>query len=353
MVKLYFKMKNTKNNKYKINNTKKNKQKYKTNNTKKYKIKKSKTIKHNYYKIKKIIKGGSICNLLKFENNSIVGLKHISEKIKKELLETQKEVDKLNLKPNSKNINYDKNDDLSNLIKILITTNNFDIGTDNTTEGNTIDLYELNNKYGATQIETSGNSNDCLIHSILTCVSEDFRKLKQKIDKDTIASAFRREILPNINGMSEPNKQLLKSYSFLDDRIIESINAFYSIKIIAINENRNKDLDFINLYLVNKYSNDIFLIHNSNNIHFTAIKFKNSYNVSRDIFNYLQNKKNEILNNNKTIEVLNKEVLDGVLESLKFQKIDEHNYKNKYNITYTIEEAQNYILENGYSLNYP
>jgi len=366
MIKLYLKIKNTKNNKYKINNTKKNKQKYKTNNTKKYKIKKSKTIKHNYYKIKtkkinnynrkKIIKGGSICNLLKVENNSSVVLKTIPEKIKKELLETQKEVDKLNLKPNSKNIDYDKNNDLSNLIKILITTNNFEINSDDTVEpGINIDLYDLNNKCGATQIQTSGNLNDCLIHSILTCVSEDFRKLKQKIDKDTIASAFRRKILPYIDGMTELNKQLLQSLLFLDDRIIESINKFYSIRIIAINENYNTDLNFINLYLVYEYSNDIFLIHNSNNIHFTAIKFKNSYNVSDKIFNYLKIKQDEILNTNKniTINELNKKVLDEVLQSLGLTKVNDTKYKNKYNTEYTIEEAQQYLLENGYSLNYP
>lgn len=349
MVKLYFKMKNTKNNKYKINNTKKNKQKYKTNNTKKYKIKKSKTIKHNYYKIKKIIKGGSICNLLKFENNSIVGLKHISEKIKKELLETQKEVDKLNLKPNSKNINYDKNDDLSNLIKILITTNNFDIGTDNTTEGNTIDLYELNKKYGATQIETSGNSNDCLIHSILTCVSEDFRKLKQKIDKDTIASAFRREILPNINGMSEPNKQLLKSYSFLDDRIIESINAFYSIKIIAINNNTK----LISLYNVITYNSDIFFIHNSNNIHFTAIKFKDSYKVSEVIFNDLKleyDKKSDDDEKQRAILQAKDEVMTSLGATV--EPTNGKRYKLNNN-KYDVDEAETYILQNGYSLTYP
>lgn len=347
-------MKNTKNNKYKINNTKKNKQKYKTNNTKKYKIKKSKTIKHNYYKIKKIIKGGSICNLLKFENNSSVGLKNIPYNFQQNLLNTQKEVEKLKLKSKTNIINYTKNKNLPDLIKTLIDNISFKTNNVDTVElGNKIDLYDLNTKYGAIKIQTSGNLNDCLIHSILTCVSEDFRRLKDKIDKDTIASAFRREILPNINGMSESNKQLLKSSLFLDDRIIESINAFYTIKIIAINENRNKDLDFINLYFVDRNSNDIFLIHNSNNIHFTAIKFKDSYNVSQTLFDYLKNKETEILNNNKTIEVLNKEVLDGVLESLYFKKIDEYNYKNKYDIIYTIEEAQNYILEHGLDLNYP
>jgi hypothetical protein len=366
MVKLYLKMKNTKNNKYKINNTKKNKQKYKTNNTKKYKIKKSKTIKHNYYKIKtkkinnynrkKIIKGGSICNLLKVENNSIIGLTNIPDDVKQNLLETQKKVETLTLKSNSKTIDYDTNNNLSNLIQILITTNNFEINSDDTVEpGIKIDLYELNKKYGAIQIQTSGNLNDCLIHSILTCVSEDFRKLKHKIDKDIIASAFRRKILPYIDGMTELNKQLLQSSLFLDDRIIESINEFYSIQIIAINENYNTDLNFINLYLVDKYSNYIFLIHNSNNIHFTAIKFKNSYNVSMDIFNYLQNKKNEILNTNKniTINELNKKVLDEVLKSLGLTKVNDTKYTNKYNTEYTIEEAQQYLLENGYSLNYP
>ena len=348
MVKLYFKMKNTKNNKYKINNTKKNKQKYKTNNTKKYKIKKSKTIKHNYYKIKKIIKGGSICNLLKVENNSSVGLKKIPEKIKKELLETQKEVDKLNLKPNSKNIDYDKNNDLSNLIKILITTNNFDIGTDNTVESNKIDLYDLYEKYGAIQIQTSGNLNDCLIHSILTCVSEDFRKLKQKIDKDTIASAFRRKILPYIDGMTDPNKQLLKSSAFLDDRIIEKINTFYTIKIIAINNNTN----FISLYNVTTYSSDIFFIHNSNNIHFTAIKFKDSYKVSEDIFNYLKTEHDKKTNDDvkqraiihkkdnlmtKLGAIVNVELKDGKRYTLNF-------------IRYDVDEADLYILQNGFDL---
>lgn len=346
-------MKNTKNNKYKINNTKKNKQKYKTNNTKKYKIKKSKTIKHNYYKIKKIIKGGSICNLLKFENNSIVGLKHISEKIKKELLETQKEVEKLTYTVETSQINYDKNNDLSNLIKILITTNNFDIGTDNTVESNKIDLYDLNTKYGAIQIQTSGNLNDCLIHSILTCVSEDFRKLKKKIDKDTIASAFRRKILPNINGMSESNKQLLQSSLFLDDRIIESINAFYSIKIIAINNNTN----FISLYNVNTYSSDIFFIHNSNNIHFTAIKFTNtnSYKVSEDIFNYLKSEHDKKTDDNEKQHAI-KNAKDELMKSLGAVVDLDIKDTKRYTLNskrYDVDEADTYILQNGYSLTYP
>jgi len=350
MVKLYFKMKNTKNNKYKINNTKKNKQKYKTNNTKKYKIKKSKTIKHNYYKIKKIIKGGSICNLLKFENNSSVGLKHIPDKIKKELLETQKEVEKLTYTVETSQINYDKNNDLSNLINILITTNNFDIGTDNTVESNKIDLYDLYGKYGATQIATSGNLNDCLIHSILTCVSEDFRKLKNKIDKDTIASAFRREILPNINGMSESNKQLLKSSSFLDDRIIESINAFYSIQIIAINNNTN----FISLYNVTTYSSDIFFIHNSNNIHFTAIKFTNtnSYKVSEVIFNYLKTEHDKKTDDNEKQHAI-KNAKDNLMTKLGAIVNGDLNDGNRYTLNYkryNVEEADLYILQHGFDL---
>ena len=365
MVKLYLNKKNTKKNKKTKTKSKtksKTKLKTKTKTKKNNKIK-GKPIKHNHYTkktkkinnytIKKIIKGGSICNLLKVENNSSVGLKNISKDVLQNLLKIQTQVDKLTPILESNINDYNKNTDLANLIKILITTNNFETETNDTVvNGSSISLYNLNKQYGAIQIQTSGNLNDCLIHSILTCVSEDFRKLK-KNDKDIIASAFRRIILPSIDGMSEPNKHLLKSNNFLDDRIIESINAFYNIKIIAINENYNKDLNFINLYLVDTYIPTIFLIHNSNNIHFTAIKFKNDYNVTEEIFNYLNTKKDEVLNKNKTIKVLNKEVLDGVLNYLQFTKIDDYTYKNKDNKTYTIAEAEQYILEHGYDLNYP
>jgi len=350
-------MKNTKNNKYKINNTKKNKQKYKTNNTKKYKIKKSKTIKHNYYKIKtkkinnynrkKIIKGGSICNLLKVENNSILGLTNIPDDVKQNLLETQTEVEKLGLQLNP--INYNKNKNLSDLIKTLINNNSFETGTDdNIKEGNKIDLYDLYGKYGAIQIQTSGNLNDCLIHSILTCVSEDFRKLKQKIHKDTIASAFRREILPYIDGMTDPNKQLLKSSAFLDDRIIEKINTFYTINIIAINNNTN----FISLYNVTTYSSDIFFIHNSNNIHFTAIKFKDSYKVSEDIFNYLKTEHDKKTNDDEKQRAIIREK-DNLMEKLGAIVNGELKDGKRYTlnfIRYDVDEADLYILQNGFDL---
>ena len=140
----------------------------------------------------------------------------------------------------------------------------------------------------AIKIQTSGNENDCLIHSILTCISEDFARLHIE-NKNIIAYYFRRHILPLI---IPTQTVLLKSSNFLDDSIIERINGYYNINIISVvdddiqREHRSK---FVNLYHLNTYNPNCFLIHNRGLMHFSAIYLLglNTFNVPQNIIKEL------------------------------------------------------------------
>ena len=152
-------------------------------------------------------------------------------------------------------------------------------------------------------IQTSGNSNDCLIHSILTCVSDVFSRLSIN-HKNVIAHFFRRYILPEISLFTDNEKQILISEEFLEDNVLEKINEYYNINIISVvdtNDGLEHRTKIVNLYNLNLEHPNCFLIHNSRLIHFSAIYLYNQkqFKVPRFIILELIKHNTKIFSNNR------------------------------------------------------
>jgi hypothetical protein len=95
--------------------------------------------------------------------------------------------------------------------------------------------------------KTSGNENDCMIHSLLIDLSPTFRKLgpddditTSKENRDTIARLFRTSVFANIPGVN--NARALGN-GFLEDGDMLAFGNYYSINILVYNTgNRSSQL---------------------------------------------------------------------------------------------------------------
>ena len=113
---------------------------------------------------------------------------------------------------------------------------------------NTPGLKELKN---AIKLPTSGNNCDCLIHSVLTVISSDFRSL-EPIQKNTVADFIRKQIFTKIE--QEKTRVLdLKLTTFN-----ECINRFK-------NSNNSTFLENLDLALIAEYYNLKFFVISLNN----------------------------------------------------------------------------------------
>jgi hypothetical protein len=141
---------------------------------------------------------------------------------------------------------------------------------------------------------SSGNDNDCLIHSILTAVSKSFRTLT-KDDKDKIASYFRRTILVDIfnaiktkKAAEKPGDDLKKLNDsikelnedvFLDDFVAGQFGERYKLGILI----RDRT-DPITKWNLTGYDNSQYImIHNPGKNHFEAIRY-NKTNENKYLF---------------------------------------------------------------------
>ena len=99
-----------------------------------------------------------------------------------------------------------------------------------------------------TIMNSSSNSNDCLIHSFLTATSRNFCRL-QKRSRDEVASFFRRQIYPLIideadisDKAKQENKKLALSKDLLEDTDIIIISKYYKINFIIFEDEKAEKL---------------------------------------------------------------------------------------------------------------
>jgi hypothetical protein len=151
-------------------------------------------------------------------------------------------------------------------------------------------------------IQTSGNENDCLIHSLLTVVNDYFRFLNIE-HKKIIASFFRRVFLPQlydpnntIDGFSQINISDLQGNYPLEDSILTKISYKYDLQFFVINDesiNRQSIDSKTQQRIINTLKPTItsyikvqdikhgigaisiekpsYIIHNSGNAHYSAV----------------------------------------------------------------------------------
>jgi hypothetical protein len=133
-------------------------------------------------------------------------------------------------------------EDIENCVLQYINTNNIKV-TKNVNlkkSGNNFDKDNLNIFTGKWQIyQTSGNDNDCMIHSLLNDCSNTFRKLKED-DKNTVARYFRlnkfREIVKK--GITLPidkdkADKIINSENFLESGYLQYFCEHYKFYIIV------------------------------------------------------------------------------------------------------------------------
>ena len=137
----------------------------------------------------------------------------------------------------------------------------------------------FNNAY---RMKTSSNQSDCLIHSILINISENFRKLKEN-NRNTIAFFFRKVIFPLLPGMVDENKERLlvdptTSKINLELETIEFviIAMHFKLNFMMISKNENAP---INCYEYNNNDNPYFIIYHSG-AHFNAVSINNQYGIT-------------------------------------------------------------------------
>ena len=131
-------------------------------------------------------------------------------------------------------------------------------------------------------IKTSTNKHDCLIHSILINISEEFRRLSDK-HKNVIALFFRKIVFPTLlEGVLTPQETNLlvvdptkkRGNFYLDDDILGKIANYYKLNFIiisSVNEMLYKPIPYIN----NIPFHIIFFRSN----HFSAVIVNNMYEI--------------------------------------------------------------------------
>lgn len=137
---------------------------------------------------------------------------------------------------------------ISDINNIIDTIYHNDLGRE---EERTKETGENLRKFKHTKYYTmfsSANNFDCLIHTFLTAVSENFRRLNQD-DKNKFANYFRISIYPSIIrtiGLADAKiTQIMRRVpgrEFLEDEDIENICAFYNINMIVFEDEKKVDV---------------------------------------------------------------------------------------------------------------
>ena len=156
-------------------------------------------------------------------------------------------------------------------------------------------------------VKTSGKNLDCLIHSFLTCVSKNFRKLKDD-NKNSYASLFRRNFFPTIITDDVLQKEAESFSSDLSEEHAEILTKHFLVSICFY---RDFNLQGVGLNLPNsdnfvnpekaavESNNKYIFIYNPDATHFRAIrdlnfnptnqKIDSRYIFDRDTFEAIYN----------------------------------------------------------------
>jgi hypothetical protein len=108
--------------------------------------------------------------------------------------------------------------------------------------GETLKMFKQTDLY---QMFSSSNEFDCLIHSFLTSVVPNFRRL-DKIRKNVFAQYFRRSILPDIVSQSDAPpetrtkalQRIRSSYVYLVDEDVQYLCKGYSVNMLIFEDEK-------------------------------------------------------------------------------------------------------------------
>ena len=121
------------------------------------------------------------------------------------------------------------------------------------------------------RMSSSGASNDCLIHSFLTSVSPNFRKLSKQ-DKEAFASLFRRKIYSKLlKKQTEEDKNRIQGNEFLVDADILNLSKLYKVQFLVF-EGEKKGMKACTSIHFHTQGRKIYMLWNYNNLHFESVR---------------------------------------------------------------------------------
>jgi hypothetical protein len=144
-------------------------------------------------------------------------------------------------------------------------------------------------------IESSGDSNDCLIHSFLTATCPNFRRLRRP-QKEQFAHSFRVDLLPKypeiqayIEGSTPDNAgrtahDRLFGEFFLGDEDLQAICRVFRVNVVIVQGARRvgRHTDPAMMISFIEYDDErVFFIYNNGTNHFESIRPSRSYYLTQ------------------------------------------------------------------------
>ena len=129
------------------------------------------------------------------------------------------------------------------------------------------------------QMYALGTFADCEIHSFLTCISSNFRRLEAS-PRSAIASLFRRQVLPRLSVFNAEFRRELMGNGFLPDNIGQLLADKIGIGIVFIKKTCTSPQNPFSFYFHGEDRASAIVIH-GNQFHFTPVCFEGSYLIPR------------------------------------------------------------------------
>lgn len=121
-------------------------------------------------------------------------------------------------------------------------------------------------------MHSSGDKNDCLVHSFLTATCPSFRRLPAD-KKDAFADWFRRNVMPTLEPFSKRRDALarVRSQEFLEDTDIGYLAQAYEMHYIVFEGARQ---GFPSRAFTSDFTarDDVYMIGNRHSVHFEAVR---------------------------------------------------------------------------------
>ena len=131
----------------------------------------------------------------------------------------------------------------------------------------------------------SGNFNDCLIHSFLTCVSKTFSQLTL-LNRNKIAHYFRRFILPELLELKEPILSRFQSHAVLSTSDAQLLAEQFKIAIVILQDGDTAAKRSCEVLFPDDWNRGPFIVIHGNNVHFTPVSYTGRYirdGINKDV----------------------------------------------------------------------
>lgn len=147
------------------------------------------------------------------------------------------------------------------------------------------------------RIKTSGDANDCLIHSFLTATCKAFRKLPDPL-KISVARSFRHHLYPRFKeikdilereGKTGPTYRRIFKKQFLNDFDINTLADIYNLNILLFQGEVTGQQPPMITSIEKGGDNPFYTISNYENIHFESVQQESGgFTISNDLANSIQ-----------------------------------------------------------------